>query len=200
LISFKNDTSSIYDTIGAMHKIAVVADSHVPDRDKTLNSNLIKKLNDYSPELIIHAGDFITYGIKRKFEAIAPVICAKGNRDILMPTLPHKQFITIDDVKIGVTHGHGTFWSYFIERIKIIFRGPSSFKHFEDIVRHTLAGADVMIYGHSHRPVIHNEEGHLLFNPGSTSFANQFFPYLRTSFGILEIEGSQIKAKIIFLD
>jgi uncharacterized protein len=188
------------DNIVAMHKIAVVSDTHVPDKIRSLNPNLIPALLDYSPELIIHAGDFVTYRIKKKFEEIAPLVGVKGNRDLLMVNLPHKYFLTVDEIKIGITHGHGTFLSYLFDRLSIVLSGPKSFEFFERKVKKILAGVDVMVYGHSHCPLIRKEKDYLLFNPGSPSVVNQFYPQLRPSIGVLEIDGSQIYAKIIFLD
>lgn len=183
-----------------MHKIAVVSDSHVPDNQNELNPNLITSLENYSPELIIHAGDFITYGVKKQFEKIAPVIGVRGNRDLFMPSLPNKIFLNIDEIKIGVIHGHGTFWAYVAERMKMVVRGPRRFSYYENLVKESLTNADILIHGHSHKPLMRWEKNQLLFNPGSTSFVNKFYPHLRTSFGILEIERTQIKGKIIFFD
>jgi len=54
---------------------------------------------------------------------------------------------------------------------------------------------DVLVFGHSHRPVNKKEGGVLLFNPGSPT--DQFFAPYR-SCGILEI-GKEVKGRIIRL-
>ena len=56
---------------------------------------------------------------------------------------------------------------------------------------------DIIIFGHSHAPVNEVKDGILFFNPGSAT--DSMFPE-NASFGIIEIEGDDIRAEIIKIE
>src|SRR5262245_27071208 len=100
-------------------------------------------------ELILHAGDVGGDEILDELELIAPVRAVYGNTDVPgNPRLSESIELTIDGVRIHVSHGHET-------------GSPTPAKL---LARYD---ADVIVFGHTHRQLIANAEGRWVVNPGS---------------------------------
>lgn len=56
---------------------------------------------------------------------------------------------------------------------------------------------DCILFGHSHQPLLREENGILLFNPGSPTDKRREKLY---SFGILDIEEGKVSARHVFYD
>ena len=100
---------------------------------------------------VVHTGDFVTEAVVDSFETTANgrFVGVHGNADAgsVRSRLPERQTVTVDGRTIVVVHGHDHTPSL------LSFMGRE-------------AGADLVAFGHSHRPVI--EEGPVtLCNPGS---------------------------------
>lgn len=100
-------------------------------------------------ELILHAGDVGGDEILTELELIAPVRAVYGNTDPvgsrgLLPAID----IVVDGVSIHVSHGHEV-------------GSPTPHKLLESYA------ADVVVYGHTHRPLISHASGRLVLNPGA---------------------------------
>jgi putative phosphoesterase len=100
-------------------------------------------------ELILHAGDVGGDEILMELELIAPVHAVYGNTDPvgsrrLLPAID----IVVDNVSIHVSHGHEV-------------GSPTPQKLLESYA------ADVVVYGHTHRPLISHASGRLVLNPGA---------------------------------
>ncbi|MDY6865022.1 MAG: metallophosphoesterase family protein [Halobacteriota archaeon] len=156
-------------------RIGVVSDTHIPVRVKELPKELKSGLKDV--DLILHAGDFEESSALRDLRDICEVKAVHGNMDslALKEELPEKLVLEVEGYKIGLTHGFGA-----PEGLEARLR-----KRFDKI--------DIMVYGHSHRPMNEVVDGTLFFNPGSPTDII-FAPF--KSFGILEI-GREIRAEII---
>jgi hypothetical protein len=103
-------------------------------------------------DLILHAGDVGDPDVLRQLEAIAPVTAVYGNVDggELRARLPRVAHVTVDGFRFVVTHGDQ-------------FGSPRA-----DDLKEAFPGADVIVFGHTHRPLIHAFEDHsLALNPGS---------------------------------
>lgn len=94
---------------------------------------------------IIHAGDVGQEEVLRELRTVAPVTAVRGNVDIdtWATALPEKQDIWLSGASIHVLH--------ILERLK-----PTDG-----------ARSRVVIYGHTHRPLIETRDGVLFVNPGS---------------------------------
>ena len=133
-------------------KILIVSDTH---RD---NSNLKKVLDEEKPiNLLIHCGDI--EGTEYYIEKAAGCPChmVSGNNDFFSPLSPEEEFY-IGKYKVFLTHGHYYYVSMDNEKLKN-----------EAIDR----GADIVMYGHIHRPVIDKDKDIIAINPGSLTYPRQ---------------------------
>ncbi|MDF2774294.1 MAG: phosphodiesterase, family [Geminicoccaceae bacterium] len=126
----------------APHVIGLISDTHGlvrPDVHTALAG----------VELILHAGDVGGDDVLDELEIIAPVLAVWGNTDLPGdPRLTGAIRHTIGGVSIHVSHGHelGT---------------PRPEKLIEEY------SADVIVYGHTHRPLVARADGRLVVNPGA---------------------------------
>ena len=100
-------------------------------------------------ELILHAGDVGGDEILMELALIAPVRAVYGNTDPTgVPGLSPSIDMSIDGVSIHVSHGH---------EVGV----PTPQKLLERYA------ADVVVYGHTHRPLISRASDRLVLNPGA---------------------------------
>lgn len=156
-------------------KIVVISDTHIPSKSKKLPPKLVEELNVC--DLIIHAGDFVEESVLKELERYAPVKAVVGNVDSekLKQNLPAKLELNLGGFKIGVVHGHN-------------LRG-----HIMDKLGYVFPDADLIIFGHTHRPINKIINGQIFFNPGSPT-DRRLQPF--HSFGIIELN-DKINSKII---
>jgi uncharacterized protein len=100
-------------------------------------------------DLILHAGDVGDDDILDELELIAPVLAVYGNTD----APGRRRLVTAIDATIGgmsihVSHGHEV-------------GSPTPAKLLERYA------TDVVIYGHTHRPLIARADDRLVLNPGA---------------------------------
>ncbi len=182
-----------------IYRLGIISDTHVPDRVSELHSRLLPALRSMGVQQIFHIGDICTPQVLRQIEQVAPVVAVRGNRDWLFGReLPRSRLIEIGGVKLALTHGHGSFKSYVMEKIHLARGGYSRDRYIKSLVTE-LPDANVYIFGHSHIPENIWVEGKLFFNPGAAS-PTRFLPYL-PSFGILDIFADhRVIGEIIILD
>lgn len=100
-------------------------------------------------DLILHAGDVCGDDILDELRLIAPVEAVYGNNDYPgHPMLAQSLERVFEGVRVHVSHGHE------LGRPK-----PEQL-----LARYD---ADVIVYGHTHKPVIHTEGGRMVVNPGA---------------------------------
>ena len=121
--------------------IGLVSDTHGLIRD-----SLFGALAGVSR--ILHAGDVGARSVLDALSTIAPVEAVYGNVDPLDGLLPQHVHIEHGGVSIHVSHGH-----------ELGSPAPHTL-----LARYT---ADVLIYGHTHRALIHREGRRLVVNPGA---------------------------------
>lgn len=134
------------------YKVIVVSDTH------GRNNNYYQVLQDESDaDLVIHCGD--VEGTEDVLEAVSecPIKMVSGNNDFFSD-LPKEQEFEIKGHKIWVTHGHQYLVSMGYENIIDEARDR---------------GVDIVMYGHTHKPVATEEDGIYIFNPGSLSYPRQ---------------------------
>jgi len=160
-------------------KIGVISDTHIPDKCEHIPEAVLKAFKHV--DMIVHAGDMVDLGALDELKSACPkVVAVAGNMDsqTIMKKFPVKQVLEISGCKVGLMHGSGAP----LNLIKVL---KTAFKN---------EHPDVIIFGHSHKPMNEVIDGILFFNPGS---ATDFSPGC-ASYGIIEInDGLAINAKII---
>ncbi|TKC86967.1 metallophosphoesterase family protein [Trinickia terrae] len=120
-------------------------------------------------DAIIHAGDICAPQVLDALAQIAPVTAVRGNNDIgeWAAQLPVSTTLDVQRVKIHVVHD------------------------IADLRADALAGIDVVVTGHSHKPHVETRGGVLFVNPGSAGPRRFKLP---VSAGMLAIEGARAEA------
>ena len=179
--------------------VGVVADTHVPDRVDRLHPLLIETLNRRQVDIILHAGDICHPKTITELETVAPVWAVRGNRDFyFMKTLPVLRTMVLAGHRLALVHGHGRWRHYFINKIRMMLEGYD-LNIFLPSIFDSIPESDVIVFGHTHRPVnLWYDQHRLLFNPGSSSMVEEKHEF--PSIGILRLEkGRQPQGEVIAL-
>ena len=131
--------------------VVVISDTHMPGRARRLPGQLVAELE--TADLIVHAGDFATVDTLEMLRGYAPVQAVHGNVDEpeLRRLLPRRLRFKLLDRWIGVVHGDSP-------RLPTAQRAAAEFVDQE---------VELIVFGHSHKPLRRRERDVLLFNPGS---------------------------------
>lgn len=156
-------------------KVLIVSDTH------RKNDNYFKVLQAHRPDLVIHCGDAEGSEYVLSKTADCPVQIVMGNNDFFS-CLPRELDLKIESFKVWVTHGHNYYVSMGNERLR----------------REAAArGVDIVIYGHTHKPVVDRSGGVIAVNPGSLSYPRQ--EGHRPSYIVMDVDGRNINFKIKYL-
>ena len=152
-----------------LKRIGLISDTHGLLRDSAEEA-----LTD--SDIIIHAGDIDTPEIIDTLKTIAPVFPVRGNmdRNPYGAALHKYEIVEMNGISIYVIHD-----------LYQLDLDPA------------VAGFEVVVSGHSHRPKIQYREDVLYINPGSAGPRRFTLPI---SVGMLEIEDGRITPKIIELE
>ncbi|MDI6807100.1 MAG: metallophosphoesterase [Candidatus Aenigmarchaeota archaeon] len=159
--------------------IGLISDTHMPSRTKDIPPKVFEIFRKV--DLIIHAGDFVSIDVLRELEKRAPVIGVHGNMDFgeVRSELPEINYVEILGRKIGVVHDAGIFGT---EKMKRIAR-ENNF--------------DILVFGHTHRQFLMEDEGRIFINPGSPT--NPLPPFLiKPSIALLKID--EKKVEVFFVE
>ncbi len=133
-------------------KILIVSDTH------RQNGNYLKVLERVGPvDLVVHCGDVEGSEYVICEGAGCPVEMVAGNNDFFS-NLPREKEFMIGKYRVWLTHGHNYYVSMGNETIKK-----------EAAAR----GIDIVMYGHSHKPVVDLEDEVTAINPGSLTYPRQ---------------------------
>ncbi|MDR5811376.1 metallophosphoesterase family protein [Caballeronia sp. LZ019] len=149
-------------------RIGLISDTHNLVRPEALDA-----LRDC--EHIIHAGDICRREVLDTLAALAPLTVVRGNNDTgeTVATLPEHARIELGGATIHVVHDIAD-------------------------VPEELHGVDVVVTGHSHKPVVARRGGVLFVNPGSAGPRRFRLP---VTVALLEIDADTeaIDARIVTL-
>jgi putative phosphoesterase len=126
-------------------------------------------------DLIIHAGDIGKPDVLQSLKAVAPLVAIRGNidKDAWADSLPETKVLKIGAVRLYVIHN-------------------ATELDFSPAAR----GFQVVISGHSHKPLIVRRDGVLFVNPGSAGPRRFKLP---VAVAKLRLDGRDLRAKIIYL-
>lgn len=153
-----------------MEKIVVLSDSHG-------SLTAWKKAEKYfnGAEMVLHAGDILYHGSRNPLpegydtskladeilESNYNLLAVKGNVDALVDdwVLPYPlpEYAVVDDNGLRIVIYHGYQHETSEERAAFARR----------------FGADILIFGHTHLPLIEKKDGVILLNPGSIALPKQ---------------------------
>ncbi len=146
-------------------KILIVSDTH------RNNTNFLKVVEKTAPvDLIVHCGDVEGSEVLISRAAGCPVEIVQGNNDFFSD-LPREKEFTIGGYKVWLTHGHNYYIAMNNEIIKEEARNRN---------------VDIVMCGHTHKPVVEIGNDITLINPGSLSYPRQ--ENHRPSYVLMEID------------
>jgi len=181
------------DASGDVLTVGVVSDTHIPDRTRWLHPELIPALQRARVRAILHGGDISVPRVLHALQEVAPVTAVRGNRDwAFAGQLPWEQRLEFGGVPVALVHGHGTWSRYLWDKLQFMTNGYD-LRRYQRTWR-GLTDARVIIFGHTHRPENHWQDGRLWFNPGSA--CSRWHP----SFGLLHFSAGQVSGEIVHLD
>ncbi len=148
-------------------RVGLIADTHGLLRPQARSFLL-------DSDLIVHAGDIGGRGLLEQLQSIAPVSAVRGNNDTepWAAHLPDAQLIDAGGVRVQVIHN-----------LAQLSLDPA-------------AGVQVIVSGHSHRPLLERRDGVLYVNPGSAGPRRFKLPI---AIGELLIRGGAVSARIVNL-
>ena len=146
-------------------KALVVSDTH------RRNDNFLKVVEAVGAvDMVIHCGDVEGSEYLIEEAAGCPVKFVAGNNDFFTD-LPMEDEFIFGKYRVWVTHGHNYYVSMTNEFLK---------QEAKD------RGADIVLFGHTHKPVVDWGEGLVAVNPGSLSYPRQ--EGRRPSYVLMEID------------
>ena len=147
-------------------RIGVVADTHCPEFADRLPERLFEALRGV--DLILHAGDVNGAETLAELNRIAPVEAVRGDHDATLQSLPLARELTVEGRRIVVIHGNRSRWleepQTFLWTVTLGYYHPH--RQVPQDLRRRFPNADVIVYGHTHRPLIDQKGAQLVFNPG----------------------------------
>ncbi len=157
-------------------RLGIIADTHIKGSLESLE-DLVKELEDC--DYILHAGDYTSYEALEVLRRHSGFIGVKGNADCdsVRGALNQKEIIELMGYRLGLIHGDGSKKTT-VERALEVFEDE---------------GVDIIIFGHSHQPLIQTKNNVLLLNPGSPTSKRREKYY---SYIILEIMASGMEARL----
>ncbi len=158
-------------------KIGVISDTHMQVASKELGKLVLGVFADVS--MVLHAGDLTRISVLEAFsEKRVVAVCGNMDQYDVSDCLPAKQVLAVEGFRIGLAHGWG------------------SIRGIEDRLMVAFPGVHAIVYGHTHVPANHTNDGILLFNPGSYSGSHQRSAV--RSVGLLTIEkGRGVRGEIV---
>ena len=133
-------------------RILIVSDTH------RRNENFLKVVEKAGPfDMVVHCGDVEGSEYIISKAAGCPVMMVQGNNDFFTE-LPREKEFMLGKYKVWLTHGHNYYISMNTEVIKEEAR---------------LREADIVMCGHTHKPMVDIGTDVTLINPGSIGVSSR---------------------------
>ncbi len=153
-------------------KILVVSDSH--GAYSTLRS-IVRRQSKAEVVLFLGDGEEDYNSVRMEFPE-KMFIGVRGNND-WCSGLKNTELITIEGIKILMTHGHTYHVKYGLEELKTSGRS---------------AGADIVLFGHTHVQHTEYEDGMYIMNPGAVANWPGQYGVIDIQNGVIDIQNGQI--------
>lgn len=145
-------------------RVLIVSDTH------RHNDNYFRVLErEEQLDMVIHCGDAEGSEYLLQEAAGCPLHIVMGNNDFFS-NLPKEEEVEIAGKKVLITHGH----YYCVNNGYELLKDEALSRDF-----------DIVMYGHTHRPVVDKRDGIVVVNPGSLTYPRQ--EGRRPSYIMLEI-------------
>jgi putative phosphoesterase len=162
--------------------LGVVADTHIsPTRAGRSVEAVIEFFRRMKVGLILHAGDAGHASVLQSLEHVAPTVAVRGNADPLdlIETLPDRVWIEVGSRSVLLLHGH---------------HGKTALKAARAVAAPDI---DLVVFGHSHKPLIEREGRTILFNPGSPT-ERRWNPHFGV--GLVRVSDAEVEPELILFD
>lgn len=158
-------------------QIALIADTHLT-KDSDQLDRLTRRLA--GADLVIHAGDYTDYRVLDHFRSHFNFAGVWGNvdDDRIKGCLQEKEIITVKGYRLGIFHGHGQGKT----------TQERAYGAFEN------EAVDMIVFGHSHQPLIATKNKILMLNPGSFTARRR---ERWSSYILLTLDASRPAARLI---
>jgi uncharacterized protein len=152
-----------------MARIGLISDTHGLLRPEAID---FLRGSDF----IVHAGDIGNARVLQDLGTLAPVTAVRGNNDNgpWAEAISETAVLRVDEVSIYVLHDLAQL---------SVDPGAARFQ--------------VVVSGHSHRPLVEQRDGMLYVNPGSSGPRRFRLP---VAVGELKVAGSSVKARVVELE
>lgn len=158
-------------------KLLVFSDSH-----RANITDMLALIDEEKPDAVAHLGDLVSdvEDIHFVYPEL-PVYNVRGNNDWGDDETPNSMVVSVEHVRLFLTHGHLYGVRRNTQRLAEAARAEN---------------CQVALYGHTHRAEVHQEDGVLVANPGSISMPYTAQPpsYLR-----LTIQDNMIESELVYL-
>ena len=157
-------------------RVIVIADTHIPDFARALPAALVRDLA--SADLILHAGDVTSAGVLDELARHAPVRVAFGNNDrpqVRRWGAREVVRLDLDGVSTVLIHDAGPRPG----------RAARLARRFPD--------ARLVVFGHSHVPLVERAGGLWLVNPGSPTWKRRQ-PF--ATYAVLVVRAGRLRVTI----
>ena len=185
--------------------IGVLSDTHMPYRLPELPSSVVEVFADARVDLILHAGDVDDPRFLSPLSCLAPVIAVQGNvhpQDLSRggADLPFHVEVAVCGRRLIVTHGHRRGLMAFWGKVAVVMALQVGLLTRDRVNRHLVRRlyrgfpwADVVVFGHTHKPFQGWVESTFFFNPGAVLGGDNQPP----SVGLLTLGCGRLEAKVV---
>lgn len=163
-------------------RLVIIGDTHLPRFGRAPPAPLVEALRE--ADRILHVGDHTQPFVLDLLEAFAPTDAVAGNNDdpALVRRLRTSKVVTVEEVRIGMTHGHLGPGRTTPDRAFGAFASPQR------------GSPHAIAFGHSHQPMVERRDGIWMLNPGSPTDRRRqpSFSFLR-----VEVDADQLRPELV---
>lgn len=162
--------------------MGVIADTHVfPGAPRQIHPEVLDLFRRAAVDLLVHLGDVNTRAVLDDLAEVAPLLAVRGNNDDaeLQAMLPLSLRLTVGPHAVRALHGHG---------------GRSAR---DEAIRQFAGKADLVLFGHSHKPLVEEVKESILFNPGSATDRRWFAHF---GVGVIRFTAETIDPELVLFE